>query len=74
MDEILAGMPHLRRAMLVTSGSGEAWYGERLGMRRMEPGTRGLVTLHRLGGGSTSALKGHGNKKSEGEELQGDED
>jgi len=50
VDEVLGGMEHLRRAILLTSaGQKEGYYERNLGMERVQQGERELVVMQRLG-------------------------
>lgn len=59
VDEVLAGMGELRRAVLVTGeGEKERYYERKLGMERVEQGARGMVVMQRLGPAGKSVRKG----------------
>ena len=58
VDEVLKDMKYLRRALLVTAeGQKEEFYEKELGMKRLEQGRGGIVTMGRLGEGATKLMK-----------------
>lgn len=54
VDEILASMGDLRRAVLITSPRMEVLYERKLAMKRVEQEEGGLIIMHRRGTGSVA--------------------
>lgn len=62
VNEVLAGMGYLKRAVLLTgTRKGEEYYEAKLGMKRFEQEEHGLVIMHRKG---PEAFMGHGEERS----------
>ena len=60
VDEVLKEMGHLRAAMLVAGNEkGEEYYKNKLGMKRVEQGENGYVTMHRRGPEADGSSKSH---------------
>lgn len=60
VDEVLKEMGHLRKVLLVTSeGKGEQYYQKKLGMKRLEQGEDGNVTMQRMGPEAKGGSKSH---------------
>ena len=69
VGEVLKGMPHLRRAVLVTGeGEKERFYEKKLGFRRADPGSDGVITMHYSGPDAVQNLKRRGQEEEKGKD------